>query len=254
MNIRSIFTVFLNVLVLCVSCFGKTDELRSVVSQSFPKAEGLQLACWVVPDEGEGYFSQIVVFHVDDDGRAKILWQSELDTAYSPKIQFIEEISPSGIPIALVERQNGATTSQLDVVGKISGRFQRLAQINGFKFNVEHVDGSNLPLVIAHTDGNILDIPLIYRWTGSRFVDDSASHPTYYRRLLSEYKAELPSASSGIVMVNLSRIAILSGDRSEARKILENALSSERSKGNAANKETLRDITDALHTLERNTR
>ena len=253
MNIRSIFTVFLNVLVLCVSCFGKTDELRSVVSQSFPKAEGLQLACWVVPDEGEGYFSQIVVFHVDDDGRAKILWQSELDR---PTLQKFSLLKKSRLVVYLSLWSNVKTVHRHHSrrSRKDSGRFQRLAQINGFKFNVEHVDGSNLPLVIAHTDGNILDIPLIYRWTGSGFVDDSASHPTYYRRLLSEYKAELPSASSGIVMVNLSRIAILSGDRSEARKILENALSSERSKGNAANKETLRDITDALHTLERNTR
>jgi hypothetical protein len=249
MNIRIAFFRLLTVLLLCVSCFGKTDELRSVVSQSFPKAVGLGSACWVVPEEGEGYLSEIVVFQVDDDGRARVLWQSDLDPAYSPQIRFAEEILVSGVPIALVERQNGAATSQLDIIGKVSGRFQRLNQIDGFKFEVEHLDGSKLPLIIAHTVGNILDIPVIYRWNGSRFVEDSASHPAYYQQLLSEDKAKLPPDSSEIVSVNLSRIALLSGNRPEARTILDDALSRERQKGEGANKETLRSITEALRGL-----
>jgi hypothetical protein len=201
--------------------------------------------------DNEGFVSQIIVFRVERTGPATILWQSSLDPAYSPQIRFVEEITAGGLPIALVERQNGAATSQLDVVGKISGHFQQIARLDGFKFDVEHLDDSNLPLIIAHTDGNILDIPVIYRWNGSRFVDDSASHPAYYRRLLSEDKADLPQNSSGIALINLSKIAALSGDRTEARKILNSALSTERAKENAANKETVRLIEEALQGLER---
>jgi hypothetical protein len=249
MNICIAFFRLLTALLLCASCHGKTDELRSVVSQSFPKAEGLGIVCWVVPEEDEGYLSQIVVFQVNDDGRPRVLWQSDLDPAYSPQIRFAEEISVSGVPVALVERQNGTATSQLDIIGKVSGRFQRLNQINGFKFEVEHLDGSKLPLVIAHRDGNILDIPAIYRWNGSRFVEDSASHPAHYQQLLSEDKAKLPLDSSGMVSVNLSRIALLSGNRPEAITILDDALSRERQKGDGSNKETLRRVTEALRGL-----
>lgn len=249
MTIRTAFFRLLTVLVLCASCLGKTDELRTVISQKFPRADGLELACWVVPEEGEGYLSQIVVFQVNDDGHARVLWQSGIDPAYSPQIRFVNEILVDGIPLALVERQNGVATSQLDLIGKMSGRFQRLAQIDGFKFEVERLDGSQLPFIIAHTDGNVLDIPVIYKWNGSRFVEDSTSHPAYYRQLLSEDKAKLPSDSRGVVLVNLSKIALFSGDRTEAKKILDDALLGERKKGDRANKETLRRITEALHGL-----
>ena len=249
MNIRITFFRLLTVLLFCTSCLAKTDELRNVVSESFPKATGLEIACWVVPEEGEGYLSQIVVFQVNNAGRARVLWQSDLDPAYSPQIRFAEEFSVNDVPIALVERQNGAATSQLDIIGKVSGRFQRLNRIDGFKFEVEHFDGSKQPLIIAHTDGNILDIPRIYKWNGSRFVEDSESHPAYYRQLLSEDKAKLPPDSSGIVSVNLSRIALLSGNSPEAKTILDKALSRERQKGDGENKETLRRVTEALQDL-----
>ena len=239
----------LTVFLICASCFGNANEPPNLVSRRFPHTEGLEILCWVIPEDGEGFVSQIIVFQAEREGPAKVLWQSTLDPAYSPKIRFLEEIMVSGVPIALVERQNGAATSQLDIIGSVAGRIERLLQIDGFQFDVEHLDGSELPFVIAHTDGNILDIPVIYRWNGDRFVEDSASHPGYYRRLLSEDKAKLPPNSSGVVLVNLSKIAALSGDRAQARTILNNALSREHSKGDAANKETLRLIREALQEL-----
>ena len=253
-TMRSAFSRLLTVFLLCFAPFPSAAESPSVVAQKFPHTEGLEILCWVAPQDGKGYLSQIVIFQADSDEPANVLWQSHLDPAYSPEIRFVEEITASGLPIALVERQNGAATSQLDVVAKVSGRFQSLAQIDGFKFEVEHLDGSKLPFIIAHTDGNILDVPVIYRWTGRRFVEDSASHQAYYRQLLSEDKAKLPPNSSGIVLVNLSKVALLSGNRLEARTILNDALSRERSKGDAANKETLRDIREALRSLERGPR
>lgn len=239
----SLFTVFL----LCASCFGTGDELRTVVSQKFPHANDLDILCWVAPVDGEGLVSQIIVFRVERMGPATVLWQSSLDPAYSPQIRFVEEIMVSGVPIALVERQNGAAISQLDIIGKAPGRFQRLLKIDGFQFDVEHLEGSKLPFIIAHTDGNILDIPVIYKWNGNHFIEDSASHPEYYRQLLYEDKKKLPPNSSGIVLVNLSRIAVLAGNRSEAKTILDGALSRERGKGDAADKETLRLIIEELH-------
>jgi hypothetical protein len=236
---------------LCASCFGEGEELRTVVSQGFPHTGDVRVLCWVTPVDGEGFVSQIIVFRVERTGPATILWQSSLDPAYSPQIRFVEEITAGGLPIALVERQNGAATSQLDIIGQISGHFQQIGQLDGFKFDVEHLGESKLPFIIAHRDGNTLDIPVIYRWNGSRLVDDSASHPAYYGRLLSEDKANLPQNSSGIVLINLSKIAALSGDRTEARKILNSALSTERAKGNAANKETVGLIEEALQGLER---
>jgi hypothetical protein len=57
-----------------------------------------------------------------------------------------------------------------------------------------------------------------------------------------------------VVLVNLSRIAILAGDRSGARTILNDALATEHSKGDAADKETVRLISQALRTLAPATR
>jgi hypothetical protein len=90
----------------------------------------------------------------------------------------------------------------------------------------------------------------IYRWNGSRFVEDSKSHPDFYSRLLVQDKEKLPSDASGIVLVNLSRIAVLSGDLKDARAILADALSGEREKGSAADPETLRLISEKLHALK----
>jgi hypothetical protein len=53
-----------------------------------------------------------------------------------------------------------------------------------------------------------------------------------------------------VVLVNLARIAVLSGNRAEAKAILADALSRERSKGNEANEETLKLIHKALDALE----
>ena len=159
-----------------------------------------------------------------------------------------------GLPLALVERQTGAASSQLDIIGKAAGRVIRLLELDGFKFDVEQLDGDKLPSVVAHTDASILDVPEIYRWNGTRFVEDSASHPNYYRRLLAEDRDTLPENSSGVVLVNLARIAALSGDRNAAKTILTDALSRERSKGGAANEETLRLINKALHGLEQDSR
>ena len=72
--------------------------------------------------------------------------------------------------------------------------------------------------------------------------------------LTVEDKEKLPEDSSGVVLVNLSRIAALSGDRPAAKTILADALSREQHKGDAANKETLRLISAALRSLDRHTR
>ena len=73
----------------------------------------------------------------------------------------------------------------------------------------------------------------------------------HFRRLLTEDKGKLTPNTSGVVLVNLSRIAVLSGDRAEAKGILDDALLKERGKGDATNKETLKCITKALQALER---
>jgi hypothetical protein len=153
----------------------------------------------------------------------------------------------------LIERQTGAA-AQLDVIGERAGRVLRLLELDGFKFDVEHLDGATLPFIIAHSDASILDVPAIYRWNGVRFVEDSRSHAGYYRELSAEDRRTLPENTSGVVLVNLSRIAILAGDRSGARTILNDALASERNKGDAADKETLRLIKQALRALALATR
>lgn len=244
-NLFRLFTLF----VFCATCFGNADENQNFVLRHFPQREDLGILCWSIPEEGRGYLSQIVVFQTGREGNARVLWQSPLDYAYSPRIQFAPEITVEGVPLALVERQTGAASSQLDVVGKASGRVVHLLRIDSYKFDVQRLDGSKLPFIIAHNDASILDVPEIYRWTGGHFVKDSVSHPDYYRRLLAEDKAKLPANLSGVVSVNLSRIAVLAGNRTEAKAILDEALSKERGKGDAANKETLRLITEALGAL-----
>ena len=236
-------------LALCAAGIAGTARGQSVVFQHFPQREDLGILCWTIPEEGTGYVSQIAVVQAGRNGIAGLLWQSSLDNSYSPRIRFLSEIASQGVPLALVERQTGAASSQLDVIGKVAGRFARLLQIDGFKFDVERLDAGEPPVLIAHTDASILDVPDIYRWNGSRFVEDSATHSDYYRQLLAEDRNKLPVDASGAVLVNLSRIAVLSGDRTAAKTILDNALSRERAKGDAANKETLRLIAEALRAL-----
>lgn len=237
-------------LALCTPCLANDAQGQNAVQRSFPNQEDLHILCWSVPEGGAGYVSQIVVFQTDDRGSAKLLWQSQLENAYSPQIRFIPEIIAQGIPLALIERQTGAASSQLDVIGKAAGRFARVLQIDGFQFDVENLDGANLPVIVAHRDASILDVPAIYRWNASRFVDDSKSHPKFYQMLLAKDKETLPPDASAVVLVNLSKIAVLSGDLSAARSILADALAREREKGSAANPETLQLIAERLHALQ----
>jgi hypothetical protein len=241
----------LALLAFCTVCLGKTAESQTVVLQHFPGRQDVGILCWSIPEERAGYLSQIVVFETDKQGTTRLLWRSPLDNSYSPQIRFIPEIAVHGLPLALVERQTGAASTQLDVIGKAAGRVVRLLQIDGFRFDVQRLDGGKLPFIVAHGDASILDVPDIFRWNGSRFVEDSPSHPDYYRQLLAEDREKLPANASGVVLVNLSRIALLSGDRTGAKEILDGALSRERSRGDAANKETLRLITEALRSLAR---
>jgi len=233
----------------CTALLADTAEAQTVISQRFPGRNDTVIVCWSIPDQSTGSLSQIIVLQTENDGNARTLWQSAPGNSYSPQIRFIEQIQVQGLALALVERQTGAASSQLDVIGKSAGRVDRLLEIDGFKFDVEHFDGDKLPFVVAHTDASILDVPEIYKWNGTRFVEDSASHPDYFRRLLAEDRSSLADDVSGIVLVNLSRIAVLSGDRTAARTILTDALAKERSKGDAADEEALAIITKALQAL-----
>src|ERR1700689_3046108 len=91
-------------LIFCAICFGQANEDRKLVSGRFPDREDLAILCWSVPD-ADGYLSQILVFRNDGQGKARVLWESPLDYAYSPQIQFVRDITVEGVPLALVERQ-----------------------------------------------------------------------------------------------------------------------------------------------------
>lgn len=200
----------------------------TVVSKHFPERYAVQILCWSVHDEKTGPVSQIVVLQTDREGVAQALWQSPLDDSYSPKIQFLLGVALGGLPVALVERQTGAASSVLDVIGRFKGRIQRLQRFDGSDFDLRPLDGADRPSLIVHTDVNILDVPEIYRWVGARFIIDSAAHPDFYRQLLAEDRKTLPSDTAAIVLVNLARIAALADDRAAASQILDHALSAER--------------------------
>lgn len=233
---------------------GGGAEVQSVAVQHFPRHEDVGILCWSIPEEGAGFISEIVVFQTGQNGDTKVLWQSRLDNSYSPVIRFMPEISVQGLPLALVEQKTGAGSAELYVIGKADGRVVRLDHIDGFQFDFERLDGGKLPYIIAHRDASILDVPEIFRWKGRKFVEDSASHPGYFRRLLAEDRRKIGTGAAGAVMVKLFRIADLSGDRTEAKKILDDALRRERARGDAANKETLRLILEALRSLGRGSR
>jgi hypothetical protein len=244
----------LAIVLVCAAACGKTAAGQDLVFQNFPERKDVGILCWSIPDQGAGYLSQIIVFETDRRGISRLLWQSALDNSYSPRIRFIPEVRAQGLPVALVERQTGASSSELDVIGRSGGHIASLIEIDGFKFDTTPLDGSKLPFIVAHRDASILDVPSIYRWNGSRFVEDSASHPGYYRELLADDKTKLPAGPSPAVLVNLSRIAVLSGDRATAKKILDEALANERSKGRQANPEALQLIGKALRDLARTSR
>lgn len=227
----------------------KTTAAQSVVSQHFPLRRNLGVLCWSIPNQESGFLSQIAVFETGRNGTSKILWQSALDNSYSSQIRFLPEITVEGLPVVLVQRETGAASSELDAIGKAAGHFSVLFHADGFKFDKAHLDGSRLPFIIVHSDASILDVPEIYRWNGGRFVEDSVGHQGYYRELLAEDRKTLPSDASAAVLINLARIAVLSGEGTEAKEILENALTKERSRGSNSDPETHRRAAKALRSL-----
>src|SRR5271154_2521521 len=120
-------------LALCAPCAAKAAECQDIVSEHFPQRQDLTILCWSIPEQADGYLSQIDVLQIDSRGMATLLWKSPLAYAYSPKIRFIEEIKAQGLPLAIIERQTGAASSQLDVIGRRAGRVQRLLELDGFK-------------------------------------------------------------------------------------------------------------------------
>ncbi len=233
----------------CTAVLATNVQGQSLVLQDFPGREDVRILCWAAPEKNAGYFSQIVVFQTDRLGTAKLLWQSELENAYAPQIHFIPEILTQSTRVALVERQTGAASSQLDLIGKQAGRFGRLLRIDGSQFEIKSLDGSKPPVIVAHGDVSVLDVPTIYGWNGSRFENQSRIHPSFYRELLAQDKAKLPSDASAIVLVSLSKIAELSGDRSETKAVVDEALAREQKKGREASAETLRLISERRRTL-----
>ena len=205
--------------------------------------------CWSVADQRTGYLSRIIVFTADGDGSSKTPWESPLDSSYSPQIHFVEEIRSQGLPLGLIQRQTGAASSELDAIGMVKGRFSVLFHADGFRCDVTHLDDSKRPFIVVHSDASILDVPAIYRWTGSGFADDCASHAAYYKKLLADDRQKLPAETSAPVLFSLSRVAVLAGDRAVAKSILEKALARERSKGREANPETLQRITCMFRSL-----
>jgi hypothetical protein len=228
----------------------------AIATEHFPKHDSVRIVCWSILED-RGPASEIVVFETDAEGRARSLWHSAVDSSYSPRILFLPGITLHGLAVALVERQTGAASSELDVIGKFNGHIGRLQRFDGSEFDVRPLDGADHSSLIVHTDVSVLDVPEIYGWNGARLVIDSAAHPEFYRQLLIEDRKNLPSDSAAIVLVNLARIAVLAGDRVAAKQILDNALSAERSKGASADSEALRRIGRELRTLrapERRTR
>lgn len=132
------------------------------------------LVCWSVPDKRAGYLSQIVVLEAGRQGFPRILGHSRVDESYSAQIRFVPQIRSEGLSLALVQRQTGAGSSELDVIGKQEGHFADLLRIGGFQFDIARLEGSKLPLIIAHRDASILDVPAIYRWDQGQFLEDSA--------------------------------------------------------------------------------
>ena len=227
----------------------ETVAAQSVVSQHFPLRRNIGIVCWSIPDQAGGFLSQIVVFATDLNGNSKMLWQSPLDNSYSAQIHFLSEITVQGLPLALVQRETGAASSELDAIGKAAGHFSVLFHADGFKFDIAPVDGSRRPFIIVHSDAGLLDVPELYRWDGGRFREDSAAHAGYYRELFARDRKTLPSDASAAVLVRLARIAVLAGDRAAAKEILGRALARECSKGRDADPGTLRQIDRAMRSL-----
>lgn len=241
--------------VLLLSCMIETTaQGQGVIFRIFPRHREVEILCWSAPDQRIGYLSQIIIIRTNSVGISSVLWQSSLDSSYSPQIRFVPEIQIQGLPLALVQRQTGAASSELDVIGKTANGFARLFHADGFKFDVARLDGGKMPLIIAHRDASILDVPQIYGWDGSRFVMRSTSYPKYYRKLLEEDRKTLPSDLSVPVLVNLAQVASLAKDRDAAKAILDDALAKERRKGSRADREMLHRITEELRATGRSSR
>lgn len=202
---------------------------QQTIFERFPEHAEFGVLCWTVPGGQSGSISQILILRTTAAGAPELLWQSALDSSYSPRVRFMPQIRVHGTSLAFVERQTGAGSFEVDIIGKSAAGFTRLFHADGFRFDLIPLDGSKLPVIIAHRDASILDVPRIYRWNGSRFVDDSFTHPSYYRKLLGEDRKAVPADASAPVLINLSRIALLAGEPTAARRLLREAHAKQRS-------------------------
>lgn len=168
---RTSLTCLVASLMLWAPCSAESGQTHHFVFQRVPHTKDLEVLCW----EAEG-ISQIIVVHTDASQPISPLWQSPIEEGYAPKIRFIDEIRLQDVPLILVERQEGASISRLDILGMSAGKMIRLSQISGFKFDIAHLDGHRLPSIIAHQLEDHADVGKRYDWNGEVFVDETAKY------------------------------------------------------------------------------
>lgn len=56
------------VVAFCAACAAKTAECQDIVSEHFPQRQDLTIVCWSIPEQADGYLSQVAVLQIDEQG------------------------------------------------------------------------------------------------------------------------------------------------------------------------------------------
>jgi len=171
------------------------------------------LAAWSQPSkDGPGSDSAVIAI-LGTGKQTKLIWHLKLPGAYSPKLVEKSEFKYRGHPVVVLRVQFGAAASKLFVLGVERGRVLQLGSIEADDFEYANLSGATY--LAAHDDSDVLDVPLLYRWTGLAFVDDSQNHPEFYRELAAEIrnKSDVTNFAKP-AQLKFAQILRLSGEQS----------------------------------------
>ncbi len=146
------------------------------------------LAAWSQPSKNGPGFDTAVVAVSGTGKQTKAIWHLKLPGAYSPNLVEKSEFKYQGKTVVLLRVQFGAAAAKMFVLAVKRDRVLQLGAIEADDFECVNMQGATY--LVAHDYSDMLDVPLLYRWTGTAFIDDSQHHPQFYRELAAQIRKE----------------------------------------------------------------
>jgi hypothetical protein len=214
-----------------------------------PWAEDLYIAAYMYRSPNWDPLSSIVVVRLDrTSGKPRLLWQSKEEQLYAPKIIVEKKLSYEGAPLVMVDRQSGAAWHNLDVIG---WRDQRPVLVYTLKdmmgVELKSLAPGQAPVVVAYRKPYVTPLPEIYEWDGKKFVPATTKYPQYYEDVL---KKGFRFQDEEMKPLEVAIMTARAGYPEKAKKLLEELLAAEKSRGAQADQGRINAIEHTLRLVK----